>query len=196
MNNETLQIIQTVALAFITGFFGWLSKDVVPMIKNKIDSQNNDKIVQYENMAFNFAKNIVVPLAINATLGDAEKRQLAAQRLSAKLDEVGIELPESTILAINERAYQAYKANGGDVHKHVIISDDNTDQVSTDDIQSSAVAQPVVAAQPVQQSVAPVVSSASVAPVQSAEPAQSSSAEPVQSAPFNPYANQTQGDVK
>lgn len=196
MNNETLQIIQTVALAFITGFFGWLSKDVVPMIKNKIDSQKNDKIVQYENMAFNFAKNIVVPLAINATLGDAEKRQLAAQRLSAKLDEVGIELPESTILAINERAYQAYKANGGDVHKHVIISDDNTDQVSTDDIQSSAVAQPVVAAQPVQQSVAPVVSSASVAPVQSAEPAQSSSAEPVQSAPFNPYANQTQGDVK
>lgn len=196
MNNETLQIIQTVALAFITGFFGWLSKDVVPMIKNKIDSQNNDKIVQYENMAFNFAKNIVVPLAINATLGDAEKRQLAAQRLSAKLDEVGIELPESTILAINERAYQAYKANGGDVHKHVIISDDNTDQVSTDDVQSSAVSQPVVAAQPVQQSVAPVVSSASVAPVQSAEPAQSSSAEPVQSAPFNPYANQTQGDVK
>lgn len=196
MNNETLQIIQTVALAFITGFFGWLSKDVVPMIKNKIDSQNNDKIVQYENMAFNFAKNIVVPLAINATLGDAEKRQLAAQRLSAKLDEVGIELPESTILAINERAYQAYKANGGDVHKHVVITDDNTDQVSTDDIQSSAVAQPVVAAQPVQQSVAPVVSSASVAPVQSAEPAQSSSAEPVQSAPFNPYANQTQGDVK
>lgn len=196
MNNETLQIIQTVALAFITGFFGWVSKDVVPMIKNKIDSQKNDKIVQYENMAFNFAKNIVVPLAINATLGDAEKRQLAAQRLSAKLDEVGIELPESTILAINERAYQAYKANGGDVHKHVIISDDNTDQVSTDDVQSSAVSQPVVAAQPVQKSVAPVVSSASVAPVQSAEPAQSSSAEPVQSAPFNPYANQTQGDVK
>lgn len=196
MNNETLQIIQTVALAFITGFFGWVSKDVVPMIKNKIDSQKNDKIVQYENMAFNFAKNIVVPLAINATLGDAEKRQLAAQRLSAKLDEVGIELPESTILAINERAYQAYKANGGDVHKHVVITDDNTDQVSTDDVQSSAVAQPVFAAQPVQQSVAPVVSSASVAPVQSAEPAQSSSAEPVQSAPFNPYANQTQGDVK
>lgn len=196
MNNETLQIIQTVALAFITGFFGWVSKDVVPMIKNKIDSQKNDKIVQYENMAFNFAKNIVVPLAINATLGDAEKRQLAAQRLSAKLDEVGIELPESTILAINERAYQAYKANGGDVHKRVVITDDNTDQVSTNDVKSSAVAQPVVAAQPVQQSVAPIVSSASVAPIQSAEPAQSSSAEPVQSAPFNPYANQTQGDVK
>lgn len=197
MNNETLQIIQTVALAFITGFFGWVSKDVVPMIKNKIDSQKNDKIVQYENMAFNFAKNIVVPLAINATLGDAEKRQLAAQRLSAKLDEVGIELPESTILAINERAYQAYKANGGDVHKHVVISDDNTDQVSTDDVQSSAVSQPVVSASnPVKQSVAPVVSSASVAPVQSVEPAQSSSAEPVQSAPFNPYATSTQGDVK
>lgn len=191
MNNETLQIIQTVALAFITGFFGWLSKDVIPMIKNKIDSQKNDKIVQYENMAFNFAKNIVVPLAINATLGDAEKRQLAAQRLSAKLDEVGIELPESTILAINERAYQAYKANGGDVHKRLVVTDD--DNQSTDAVQSSSASQTVVqpASAPVQQSEAPVVSSASVAPVQ---PAQQS--EIVQSAPINPYATNTQGDVK
>lgn len=191
MNNETLQIIQTVALAFITGFFGWLSKDVVPMIKNKIDSQKNDKIVQYENMAFNFAKNIVVPLAINSTLGDAEKRQLAAQRLSSKLDEVGIDLPESTILAINERAYQAYKANGGDVHKRLVLTDD--DSQSTDAVQSSSASQTVVqpASAPVQQSAAPVVSSASVAPVQ---PAQQS--EPVQSAPVNPYANNTQGDVK
>lgn len=191
MNNETLQIIQTVALAFITGFFGWLSKDVVPMIKNKIDSQKNDKIVQYENMAFNFAKNIVVPLAINATLGDAEKRQLAAQRLSSKLDEVGIDLPESTILAINERAYQAYKANGGDVHKRLVVTDD--DNQSTDAVQSSSASQTVVqpASDPVQQSEAPVVSSASVAPVQ---PAQQS--EIVQSAPINPYATNTQGDVK
>lgn len=191
MNNETLQIIQTVALAFITGFFGWLSKDVVPMIKNKIDSQKNDKIVQYENMAFNFAKNIVVPLAINSTLGDAEKRQMAAQRLSAKLDEVGINLPESTILAINERAYQAYKANGGDVHKRLEVTDD--DNQSTGTVQSSSVNQAVVqpASAPVQQSVAPVVSSASVAPVQ---PAQQS--ESAQSAPVNPYANNTQGDVK
>lgn len=191
MNNETLQIIQTVALAFITGFFGWLSKDVVPMIKNKIDSQKNDKIVQYENMAFNFAKNIVVPLAINSTLGDAEKRQLAAQRLSSKLDEVGIDLPESTILAINERAYQAYKANGGDVHKRLVVTDD--DNQSTDAVQSSSASQTVVqpASDPVQQSEAPVVSSASVAPVQ---PAQQS--EIVQSAPINPYATNTQGDVK
>lgn len=191
MNNETLQIIQTVALAFITGFFGWVSKDVVPMIKNKIDSQKNDKIVQYENMAFNFAKNIVVPLAINATLGDAEKRQLAAQRLSSKLDEVGIDLPESTILAINERAYQAYKANGGDVHKRLVVTDD--DNQSTDAVQSSSASQTVVqpASAPVQQSEAPVVSSASVAPVQ---PAQQS--EIVQSAPINPYATNTQGDVK
>lgn len=185
MNNETLQIIQTVALAFITGFFGWLSKDVVPMIKNKIDSQKNDKIVQYENMAFNFAKNIVVPLAINSTLGDAEKRQLAAQRLSSKLDELGIDLPESTILAINERAYQAYKANGGDVHKRLVVTDD--------DNQSSSASQTVVqpASAPVQQSSAPVVSNASVAP---AQPAQQS--EPVQSVPVNPYATNTQGDVK
>lgn len=191
MNNETLQIIQTVALAFITGFFGWLSKDVVPMIKNKIDSQENDKIVQYENMAFNFAKNIVVPLAINSTLGDAEKRQLAAQRLSSKLDEVGIDLPESTILAINERAYQAYKANGGDVHKRLVVTDD--DNQSTDAVQSSSASQTVVqpASAPVQQSEAPVVSSASVAPVQ---PAQQS--EIVQSAPINPYTTNTQGDVK
>lgn len=191
MNNETIQIIQTVALAFITGFFGWLSKDVVPMIKNKIDSQKNDKIVQYENMAFNFAKNIVVPLAINSTLGDAEKRQLAAQRLSSKLDEVGIDLPESTILAINERAYQAYKANGGDVHKRLVVTDD--DNQSTDAVQSSSASQTVVqpASAPVQQSAAPVVSNASVAP---AQPAQQS--EIVQSAPINPYATNTQGDVK
>lgn len=185
MNNETLQIIQTVALAFITGFFGWVSKDVVPMIKNKIDSQKNDKIVQYENMAFNFAKNIVVPLAINATLGDAEKRQLAAQKLSDKLKEVGVDLPESTLLAINERAYQAYKASGGDVHKiseALGLADDTT--VKT----ASAVAP----AQPAQNVATPVNNGASVT-ITDANATQAG-VQSVQTAPVNPYANQ--GDVK
>lgn len=187
MNNETLQIIQTVALAFITAFFGWLSKDVVPMIKNKIDAQQNDKIVQAEQMALGFARNIVVPLAVNATLGDAEKRQLAAQKLSDKLKEVGVDLPESTLLAINERAYQAYKASGGDVHKiseALGLADDTT--VKT----ASAVAP----AQPAQNVATPVNNGASVT-ITDAN-ATHAGVQSVQTAPVNPYANQTQGDVK
>lgn len=182
MNNETLQIIQTIALAFITAFFGWLSKDVVPMIKNKIDAQQNDKIVQAEQMALGFARNIVVPLAVNATLGDAEKRQLAAQKLSDKLKEVGVDLPESTLLAINERAYQAYKASGGDVHKiseALGLADDTTVKTAS----AVAPAQPVAT---------PVSNGASVT-ITDANATQAG-VQSVQTAPVNPYANQ--GDVK
>lgn len=191
MNNETLQIIQTVALAFITAFFGWLSKDVVPMIKNKIDAQQNDKIVQAEQMALGFARNIVVPLAVNATLGDAEKRQLAAQKLSDKLKEVGVDLPESTLLAINERAYQAYKASGGDVHKiseALGLADDTT-------VKTATTATTVAPAQPAQNVATPVNNGASVT-ITDANEIQNAGVQSVQTAPVNPYANQTQGDVK
>lgn len=110
-------LIQSILWAVLTALAGFVTHRVIPVVKNKLVYQQNAKVQQTEEMAFNFAKNIVVPLAVNATLGSLEKRKLAVRKLSDKLAEFNIVLPESTKVALTERAYQLYKANGGDIHK-------------------------------------------------------------------------------
>lgn len=83
------------------------------------------------------AKNNVVPLAINDGLGNADKRKKAVQGINADLQKLGIDLPEDVELSLSERAYQWYKANGGDVHKLNTTGQSNNGQqvvhVTTDD---------------------------------------------------------------
>ncbi|MCL0330682.1 phage holin, LLH family [Apilactobacillus xinyiensis] len=122
-------LIQSILWAVLTALAGFVTHRVIPVVKNKLVYQQNAKVQQKEEMAFNFAKNIVVPLAVNATLGSLEKRKLAVRKLSDKLAEFNIVLPESAKAALTERAYQLYKANGGDIHKfedNVEDSDNNS----------------------------------------------------------------------
>ncbi|WP_157944990.1 phage holin, LLH family [Apilactobacillus micheneri] len=137
MEQQINQLLQTFLWLVITSLAGFLTHKVWPMLTNKLKSQHNAKIIQAEDMALNFAKNIVAPLAVDATLGNATKRKMAVQKLVAKLYSVGIELPEASVLAIVERAYQLYKANGGDIHKLDTTGQSNSNQqvvrVTTDD---------------------------------------------------------------
>ncbi|WP_353486087.1 phage holin, LLH family [Apilactobacillus xinyiensis] len=120
-------VIQSILWAVLTALVGFVTHRVIPVVKNKLVYQQNEKVQQAETMALNFAKNIVIPLAVNANLGNLEKRRLAVKKLSDKLAEFGINLPEATVSALVERAYQLYKANGGDIHKLEDKADNNVD---------------------------------------------------------------------
>lgn len=128
MYQQIYDLVQSAVGIFVAGIFGFVAHRAMPMIMNRIKSQKNAKIIQAEDMALNFAKNIVAPLAVDATLGNETKRKMAVQKLIAKLNSVGIELPEASVLAIVERAYQLYKANGGDVHKLDTTGQSNSNQ--------------------------------------------------------------------
>ncbi|MCL0330546.1 phage holin, LLH family [Apilactobacillus xinyiensis] len=130
-------IIQSILWAVLTALAGFVTHRVIPVVKNKLVYQQNEKVQQAETMALNFAKNIVIPLAINDKLGNLEKRKLAVRKLSDKLSEFGINLPEATISALVERAYQLYKANGGDIHKLEDKADNNVDNTQDDAVKDT-----------------------------------------------------------
>lgn len=164
LNQDLLQIIQTVIYAIVAGIFGIAVKRVKPVVDNKIKGQKNSQILQYEQMALGWAKNVVVPLAVNSALGTAEKRQIAVQKLSNKLDSMGIDFQESKVTALVERAYQAYKANGGQVNYLTDHIDANQAQQVEDDAQKA-----------------------------DNDDNQSNDQPQTQSEPVNPYANQDTG---
>lgn len=128
--NTLFGLITTIIITFI-------SRKLVPMITNYVDNQKNVEIKNMYDTALNVAKNVVVPLAVDNTIGNSDKRTLAVQRLTNRLHELHIELPESTVSAIVERAYQAYKANGGDVHKLDVQASED-DQSEQDSSQNSS----------------------------------------------------------
>lgn len=132
-----VNLIGQIAGIALTIIAGYLSKVLLPMLNNKVKSQKNAAITQAYDVAFSFAKNTVVPLAVNDCLGNSDKRSLAIQKVAEKLDKVGINLPADTINSIVERAYQTYKSSGGDIHKldlsNVESDDSDNNSVTVDE---------------------------------------------------------------
>ncbi|TPR12791.1 hypothetical protein [Apilactobacillus timberlakei] len=150
MNNLDLNMIKTITDVVLTvvgtiATFVWrkfvIHKHEQDAIKNAQDKKQaeaqaekqaeleankaRDNFNKNMDTALEMAKNKVIPLAIDKTLGNQEKRQLAVQKTNAGLNKLGIDIPEGVVGEVTERAYQWYKANGGDVHKEVIQPSNN-----------------------------------------------------------------------
>ncbi|UQS85801.1 hypothetical protein MOO46_07355 (plasmid) [Apilactobacillus apisilvae] len=148
---DTIKTIVWIVLAVVGSTYTYIYRKVAihRHKQDEINNAKNDKLAQERankqaeldeqkarddfdnnmNTALEVAKNKVVPLAVNDTLGNADKRKLAVQRINTGLNKLGIDLPEPVISEASERAYQWYKASGGDIHK-LNTSDGNNNQPS------------------------------------------------------------------
>lgn len=153
MNNLDLDTIKTIVwviLAIVGSTYTYIYRKVAihRHKQDEIDNAKNDQLAKeraqkqaeldeqkarndFDNnmsTALEVGKNKVIPLAIDKTLGNQQKRQLAVQNIDAGLKKLGIDLPESVTGEVAERAYQWYKASGGDVHKEQLNQDNNDNQ--------------------------------------------------------------------
>jgi hypothetical protein len=120
MFNHILDIFNSVKatgmVAFLVAIIPVIYKYVSPLLQKKIATEKNVQAQQALELGLKFANVIVPELAVLAALSKSDRKKEAIRFVNAQLKANGFSLDVATISGLVEKAYQAYKAAGGDNH--------------------------------------------------------------------------------
>ena len=112
----------TSLVAFLIAVIPVVYKYVSPLLQKKIATEKNVQAQQALELGLKFANVIVPELAVLAALSKSDRKKEAIRFVNAQLKSNGFPLEATTISGLVEKAYQAYKAAGGDNHAPVVTT--------------------------------------------------------------------------
>jgi hypothetical protein len=102
--------------AFLLVLIPTVYKLVKPLLTRKVQTEKNTHVKQGLEVGLNLANTIVPEMAVMAGLSKSDRKKEAIRFVNTQLKANGFNLDVQTISGLVEKAYQAYKAAGGDNH--------------------------------------------------------------------------------